>query len=83
MFSFAFVIRAASLNISVSCRSAWVCFGFKSMGALDNFCIAPMRSCAARRTVSPGSIAGILQWAGKNFADPVMRYPFVSGMKNL
>ena len=83
VFSLLFVTLAVSLKISVSSRSAAVCFGFKSIGALDNFCIATMRSCAASRTVSPGSIAGILQCAGKNFAEPVILYPFVSGIKNL
>lgn len=83
LFSLLSDTLAASLKISVSCHSACVCFGLRSIGAFDSFCIATMmRSCATRRTVSPGSIAGILQCAGKNFADTEMRYPFVSGMKN-
>ena len=73
LFSLSSANLAASLKIDVSCRSASVCLGFRSIGAFVNFCIATMRSCAARRTVSPGSIAGILQCAGKNFAVPVMR----------
>ena len=81
LFSLLSDTLAASLKISVSCCNACVCFGLRSIGAFDSFCIATM-TCAARRTVSPGSIAGILQCAGKNFADPEMRYPFVSGMKN-
>ena len=58
------VTRAASLKISVSLRRASVCFGLRSIGAFVSFCIAVIRSCAASQRVSPGSMAGILQWAG-------------------
>jgi hypothetical protein len=73
VFSLLSLILAASLKMSVSCRSACVCFGLRSIGAFDSFCIATMRSCAASLKVSPGSIAGSLQCAGKNFAEPDMR----------
>ena len=56
-----------SLNMSASCLSAAVYFGLRSMGALLRFLIAAMRSWAARRSVAPGSMAGILQCAGNNF----------------
>ena len=68
-------------KMSASCRSAVVCCGARVIGAVDKVRIAVMRSCAARRTVSPGSMAGIFVCFGKNFADPEMRYPFVDGMK--
>ena len=61
--------HAASLKISVSLRRASVCFGLRSIGALDNFCIAVIGFWAANRTVSPGSMAGILQCTGKNFSE--------------
>ena len=43
------------------------------------FVNAVIRSCAASLMVSTGSMAGILQWAEKNFADPLMRIALVSG----
>lgn len=59
-------------KMSASCRSAVVCCGVRFIGAVENVRIAVMRSCAARRTVSPGSMAGIFVCLGKNFADPEM-----------
>ena len=60
-------------KMSASCRSAVVCCGARVIGAVENVRIAVMRSCAARRMVSPGSMAGIFVCLGKNFADPEMR----------
>jgi hypothetical protein len=68
-------------KMSASCQSAVVCRGLRSRGAFEKVSIAVMRSCAARRIVSPGSMAGIFVCFGKNFADPDVRYPLVEGMK--
>ena len=78
-----FLLCVAELKMSTSWRRDVVCHGLRSMGAFDSVCIALMRSCAVRCNVSPGSIAGILVCFGIFFGDPDMRYPFVSGMKNL
>jgi hypothetical protein len=74
-------ICVVDAKMSASCRSAVVCCGFSWIGAIENVRIAVMRSCAARRMVSPGSMAGIFVCFGKNVAEPDMRYPFVEGMK--
>ena len=68
-------------KMSANCCNAVVCCVVRVIGAFDTVCMAVMRSCAARRIVSPGSIAGIFVCFGKNFADPKMQYPFVDGMK--
>ena len=60
-------------KMSASCRSAVVCCGVRCIGAGENVRIAVMRSCAARRMVSPGSMAGIFVCLGKNLAVPEMR----------
>ena len=55
----------AELNMSASWQRAVVCHELRSMDAFDSVCIALMRSCAARCSVSPGSMAGVLVWFGK------------------
>jgi hypothetical protein len=57
-------------NISKSLCNASVWRGSRLIGALECFCrSATMRSCAASRIVSPGSMTSILQCLGKNFAE--------------
>ena len=65
---FSVLTFVAVLKISVNCCNASVCFVLRLIGALLSFDMATMRSCAASLIVSPGSIAGILQCTGKNFA---------------
>ena len=64
-FSLSSLIFVAVLKMSASWRRAAVCCSVRSIGAsLFLFINALMRSCAASRMVSPGSMFGSLQCAG-------------------
>ena len=64
------------------CLRAVVCRSLRSIGAFFGpFLSATIKSCSANRIVSRGSIACILQCAGKNLAEFDVRYPPVLGIK--
>ena len=67
-FSFSLSSTAViELNNSAICLRAAVCCSLRSIGAFFGpFLSATIKSCASNQMVSPGSIAGILQCAGKN-----------------
>ena len=70
------------LNNSAIFLRAVVFCSLGSIGAFFGpFLSATIKSCAATRIVSPCSISGILQCAGKNLAEFDVRYPPVSGIK--